>query len=526
MNYSGVRNLFTVVGSYLCSRRKGSDHSRRCHGASSNSVMVVGALGFVGARIAAHLHGFQRVIAVESAELSDMDAMWWYRWEQLAHSGLVVQLVSLSNQTAALDLVHAHQPWTIIYVPLIPKGGEKNCSGKLSNNLKEFVNLLESVKTESPCTAVKLVNSFPNSKFAIHTAWAKTFAATLATYHYLYNIPMSVFDVSGVYGPWQSHEDQQTSQQCLYVSDVVKMITSSLETNSIICEITSLIFCDNTTSVSDNDFKLTSLEDGTAMTKAWIQSLETTIKHKHKDVVFTSYFTSIEDSQRKRRYAANRFLYMKDWLLSIRKLEIDAVVFHDGLSPDFQWRLQLFYPKLQFQYVPSLKGRSTNDARFYCYLNYLQTHSDINRVLLTDISDVKFQRNPFNLMTQLGEDNLFIGTDIDFYPNMESMIWLREKLTKCYGKNAITKGHLSPLMRLSTVYNAGVIGSTRQLMLGLLTHITRNLDMTPHEVNCNMAVVNAVVHKHYFERLFTGFPLTSRFQRRQSSPKGVFIIHK
>ena len=487
--------------------------------------MMVGALRFVGARIAAHLHGFQRVIAVESAELADMDGMWWYRWEQLAHSGLVVQLVSLNNQTAALDLVSAHQPGTIIYVPLIPGGGEKNCSAKLSNDLKEFVNLLESVRTESPCTSVMLVNSLPNSgnsKFVIQTAWARTFAATLATYHYLYSIPMSVFDVSGVYGPWQSPEDQLTSRQCWYVSDVVKMVANSLKANSI-CEITSLVFCNNT-SISDRDLKLTSLEDGKTLTKAWIHSLETTVKHK--DVVFTSYFTSIEDSQRKRRYAANRFLYMKDWLLSVRKLEIDAVVFHDGLSPDFQWRLQLFYSKLQFQYIPSLKGRSTNDARFYCYLHYLQTHSDINRVLLTDASDVKFQRNPFNLMTLLREDYLFIGTDIDFYPDMESMSWLREKLTKCYGKNAITKGHLSLLMRLSTVYNAGVIGGTRQLMLGLLTRITRDLDMTPHEVNCNMAVVNAVVHKHYFEKLFTGFPLTSRFQRRQSSPKGVFIIHK
>ena len=487
--------------------------------------MVVGALGFVGARIAAHLHGLQHVVAIESAELTGMDAMWWYRWEQLAHSGLVVELVSLNNQAAALELVRAHQPGKIIYVPPIPRGDEKNCSVKLSNNLKEFVNLLESVRTASPCTAVLLINSLPyseNSKFAIQSAWTRTFAASLATYHYLYSIPMSVFDVSGVYGPWQ---DQLTSQQCWYVSDVVKIVTSNLETNSI-CKVTSLIFCDNVLSISQNDrdFRVTSFEDGTAKTEAWIHSLGTTVKHK--DVIFSSYFTSIEDTQRKRRYATNRFLYMKDWLLSVRKLEIDAVVFHDGLSPDFQWRLQLFYPKLQFQYIPSLKGRSTNDARFYCYLNYLQAHSDINRVLLTDISDVKFQQNPFNLMTQLGEDNLFIGTDIDFYPDMESMLWLREKLTKCYGKNAITKGHLSLLMRLSTVYNAGVIGGTRQLMLGLLTHVTRHLDMTPKEVNCNMAVVNVVVHKHYFEQLFTGFPLTSRFQRRQSSPKGIFIIHK
>ena len=495
----------------------------------------MGALSFVGARLAAHLHGMQHVVAIESALLATMDKMWWYRWEQLAHSGLMVSLVNMTNQSAVRSMLLNYHPGSLIYIPPILEGNRKDYSIRLSEHLKEFVKLLEFIKDTAPCTAVVLVNSLPYSQaagpVAVMSAWAiaRMFELTLSTYHHLYDIPMSVLNVGGVYGPWQSHDQPH---QCWYVSDVVKMIAVISRAKET-CKIETLLSCQNTSRDQNlmeiisqyNLLGLTSLDDGRRTTKAWIQShLKTSTNHR--DVVFSSYFTSIEDSQRKRRYAKNRFHYMEKWVLSAKKLGLTTVVFHDGLSPDFQWRLQLFYHKLHFQYVPSMQGRSTNDARFYSYLAYLETHSDISRVLLTDISDVKFQQNPFDLMTQLGERNLYIGTDIDYYPDMDSMRWLKEKLVKCYGEAAINKGELSPLMKLSTVYNAGVIGGSRHLMLGFLRYITQNLDITPHHVNCNMAVVNVVVHKYYFEQVFTGFPLTSRFQRRQSSPKGVFIVHK
>eukprot|EP00054_Salpingoeca_dolichothecata_P027355 m.200213 g.200213 ORF g.200213 m.200213 type:complete len:115 (+) comp25938_c0_seq6:1687-2031(+) len=72
----------------------------------------------------------------------------------------------------------------------------------------------------------------------------------------------------------------------------------------------------------------------------------------------------------------------------------------------------------------------------------------------------------------------------------------------------------------------GVLGGARATMLQVLQTITSILDQTPSEQNCNMAVVNFALHKYFDDRLFTGFPLTSHFLRRQQSPKGVYIVHK
>lgn len=63
-------------------------------------------------------------------------------------------------------------------------------------------------------------------------------------------------------------------------------------------------------------------------------------------------------------------------------------------------------------------------------------------------------------------------------------------------------------------------------MMAALTRITEYLDAAPSELNCNMPAVNYAVHKYLFQQVFTGFPLTSRFLRRQASPRGVYIVHK
>ena len=102
------------------------------------------------------------------------------------------------------------------------------------------------------------------------------FELTLTTYHHLYDIPMSVLNVGGVYGPWQSHDQPH---QCWYVSDVVKMIAVISRAKET-CKIETLLSCQNTSRDQNlmeiisqyNLSGLTSLDDGRRTTKAWIQS--------------------------------------------------------------------------------------------------------------------------------------------------------------------------------------------------------------------------------------------------------------
>jgi hypothetical protein len=61
------------------------------------------------------------------------------------------------------------------------------------------------------------------------------------------------------------------------------------------------------------------------------------------------------------------------------------VIFHDGLEAEFMARLA-DTGHVRFVRLESLHNRSTNDARFYAYRDYLLQQPDIARAFFTDIS--------------------------------------------------------------------------------------------------------------------------------------------
>ena len=523
--------------------------------------MVIGALGFLGSRTAAHLvaSGMQ-VHAVAHDHDIDVDELLWYRKQQLENMGLHIKVANFSNQTQVALLLSEHPPSSMVYVPPgMNKEGQVQPSNTLwSKYLEEFVIFLEALRTQSPCSRVLLTSlskhhgvatpDHVTSHMTILQAWMETFELTASTYHNLYNVPITVLRTSGVYGPWgdsalenSALENSTHSNWCWYIGDVTRAIQKALQLSGS-CEVLDLQDCswrtqntqEPSSMLEDHTYTLTTLnmadleprERGIRKTWLWASSyVQQRNERRHKNVIFTSYFTTTEDSQRNRKKAPSRFQYMKDWYWSVKEQQLQATVFHDGLDARFRQRLMRHYPGVTFHYVPSLQNRSTNDARFYAYLAYLQAHPEVERVLLTDISDVRFQMNPFVLVDMLG-DWVYVGTDIDIFPSMQTMPWIHQRLQNCFSNYSVSTGDLRTLMDLDTVYNAGVLGGSRHTMMALLTRIVQYLDIAPPHLNCNMPAVNYAVHKHFFDKVFTGFPLTSRFLRRQTAPKGVYIIHK
>lgn len=380
----------------------------------------------------------------------------------------------------------------------------------------------------------------------IEQAHMTSFEAALLAYHSLYGTPYTIIRMGPVYGPWTNHSlrllkcqgqsagknDRTALNSSWFINDVTEVISSSLN-HQPLCDHLDLTHPAGDHGNSDAYRPNLSsprqpVERGLKKTLYWARAykrqLELNIDSKN-DVILTSYFTSREDFQRKKTMSPNRVRYMLDWLESVRDLGMRAVVFHDQLDPGFCLRVMKYHPVVSFVRVPTLLNRTTNDARFYSYLAYLHTQSHLSHVLLTDISDVKFQRNPFDLMRLLG-DWLYIGTDIDFFPNMQSQRWISERLRGCFGDHAPSHAPLKPLMTQDTVFNAGVMGGSLHIILTLLELLVQYLKTTPPSLNCNMPAVNFVVHRYFHKQVFTGFPLTSRFLSFQSSPKGVYVIHK
>lgn len=128
-------------------------------------------------------------------------------------------------------------------------------------------------------------------------------------------------------------------------------------------------------------------------------------------------------------------------------------------------------------------------------------------------------------MDTLG-DLLYVGQDEVIIYTMNSNKWMRRKLNECFDIEAITHGDISRVKSIKHLYSAGVIGGSRHVMLQFLEKVTEVLDSVPHDKNCNMAAVNFVVHKYFDNRVYTGFPLTSRYKKYQAAPLGTYIIHK
>ena len=540
-----------------------------------NSVLVVGALHFLGARLVSRLASLG--VQVRAAASYDMalhgDELVWYREEQLrTHHDISVGIGNLSNQSQVEGLLAmtegATPPSQVVFVPPGVDGDAEEMEGKvlnavMSQSLVEFTILLENVRKLAPCTRVVLISrsdrpqtigpssSSSSSSSSIFLAWMETFELLLSTYHNAQHVPVGLLRLGGgVHGPWGrqalhmhkrvlSRPGGPGDPDCRwwFVRDVVAGIEEVVREPGK-CVVKELDPCFSRKKLSKNGDP-SSLENqlpGGSVKEKWLGSLEASRRWASSylsgekpsaRVILTSYFTSSPDPQRPlHSTTSSQFQYMADFYRSLKALGLRAVVFHDGLDTGFQHRLTSHHPRLSFVEVPSLKDRSTNDARFYTYYDYLLRHPEIESVLLTDISDVSFQRNPFELMSLLG-DWLYVGTDIDIFPDMRSMPWIRERLSGCFGNHSMAPGgELSRLMELDTVYNAGTVGGSRHVMLDVLTAMVTYLDSCPTELNCNMPCLNYAVHKHFFQRVFTGFPLHSRFLRHQHSPKGVYLVHK
>ena len=528
-----------------------SSHSKK------GPVLVIGALQFIGARLVSHLVSTGRDVralaSYESVLLHDEDLV-WYRDQQLrTHHGITVEIANLSSSTQVASILKGHAPSEIVFVPpgldrelVLGKGDSLELDTTMSQSVEELVLVLESMRRISICTRVLLVShskSIPDSitpltgirhRWLNYLLWVETFELVMSTFHNLYRIPMGIFRLGGVHGPWghealRNHlrhtENRVTLLEiavdyCWFVDDVVSSFVHFMERPEKDCLTFDLRHCATKHSAGN-------VNSGPLFNKAvvklktsleWAESFINRKIPSQKNIVFTSYFVNATNQH---------FEFMADFYLSLRRFGMNAVVFHNGLDDGFTQRMTQRYPNLIFNEVDVVDdgGSALRNIIFHTYYEHLRMHPEIDKVLLSEMTDVTFQDNPFELMSVLG-DLLYVGTDVDFYRNMKTTPGMVETLEECFGNNSMRVGKLSEMLEMDTVYNAGIIGGSREVVLDLLAVMVAYLDTTPASLNCNMPTLNYAVHRHFFGKVFTGFPLTSRFLRYQTSPKGVYVVHK
>ena len=158
------------------------------------------------------------------------------------------------------------------------------------------------------------------------------------------------------------------------------------------------------------------------------------------------------------------------------------------------------------------------------FFSYIESRPNIKYILFSDISDVVFLRNPFDLMRLLG-DHLYIGDDMDDYPFARHLEWTKTKMEQCFGPSFNKQGETKSLLDMSVIYNAGIIGGPRHIMLRFLRQLTEELRELLGD-NCNTAAVNHIAHKYFDDVTFSGFPLTSKYKIYQNQMAATYVIHK
>ena len=531
----------------FCSRSFSPRHPNNTAGTSRRIMLMGGSSICLVSEIALAAAEEADVVLLMDPDYIQHSELFWHCLTRLLSSEVKIWWKNITNHSQVDRAVASNFTDLVFITPRLSIESSSEISlNAVRTKLDHLITLLEAVRKFSPNTNFMLISNFstawrPGSnnkspeKFDI---WSYAFCHTVALYQRLEGLRVQLLLLGEVCHFGQSGE---SFHLCWHMSDVVELVLQVLFKDSD-CSITNALSLSpncTVTSVSFSNFdpQIHRFTMNSCISKERIAKNVTTKKEvpsriysvdANGDYIFTTYLTGSVDPQRNQALRPDQFQYLREWYRSVLQLNLRAVIFYDVLSTQFIQRIIHNTERVQFVKIKSLSGRTTNDARYYEYLHYLQLHPEIRRVFLTDISDVTFQRNPFELMSALGThgDMLYVGTDIDFFPTLQSQPWIYECLVKCFGEWQVQFGRVKEISQMQTVYNAGVIGGTRTILLSALIRITQVLNGTPSEYNCNMPAVNYAIHRWFTDVVFTGFPLTSRFLQFQASPKGVYIIHK
>jgi hypothetical protein len=228
-----------------------------------------------------------------------------------------------------------------------------------------------------------------------------------------------------------------------------------------------------------------------------------------KNIILTTYFVTKEDPQSKKssdkRYIKkDNYSLIKDWVESIERLNLRGIIFCD-----YEFNLKL--PR-QVQVINyKLKTNwSVNDERFLCYLEYLSKNYYDN-IFLTDLFDIEFFKNPFNLISDVYE--LYIG--------MNKGILIKEN-EYLYDRILKYLDNFEYFNKLDL--NAGIIGGNNSNIKKLLNYMVLMFKFYNSDKNINMPVFNKCVYD-IFNDILVGHPVSSRFKGYEKDGE-FYIRHK
>jgi len=243
-------------------------------------------------------------------------------------------------------------------------------------------------------------------------------------------------------------------------------------------------------------------------------------------IILTTYFVSQQDPQRKSFIQSDDYSYIQPLYESAQQHGIPLLIFHDSLSSSFieQYTTHL----IQFHKVELRSTISMNDERFLFYQDYVRKNNlseKFKYIILSDVSDVVFYRNPFDEFDKQQEIRKMEKSETCKLWVLNEQARLMEMLPAmkdCYSirSNFVNMNFDSR----SIIYNAGVMGGPVNEMLNLMDAIIRELTrMDRGKSNCNMAALQYVLPREYNLDLIC---TTGMCWKEQPCVADPFVHHK
>jgi hypothetical protein len=236
-----------------------------------------------------------------------------------------------------------------------------------------------------------------------------------------------------------------------------------------------------------------------------------------ENYICSTFFKLKANTQSGWNFNSDDFIYMKNWYESADKFNLKCVIFYDNLSNEFIEK----YKKIQFIKVDQF-NLNIVDYRWVVYDEYLRNNKEnINLILFTDMSDIVFLKNPFDLISTK-PNTIFVGDE----PTTVSDGWIKKRSVFFHNILPEIIEH-EKLNGNKKLLNCGIVGGEVAIVSEFVHEMAEILSKANLELTTfDMVVLNYLIYTKYVNRFFSGTPLNTRFKGNEKNNKECYIKHK
>jgi hypothetical protein len=235
------------------------------------------------------------------------------------------------------------------------------------------------------------------------------------------------------------------------------------------------------------------------------------------NIILSVYLTQRDDPQSKwdprpARWKPDSDSVVRGWIQSVRRLNLDGFIFHDGLSEEFIDRWEGESDRVVFIGPVEWKTNwSSLEERVVIYRDFLLEHRrSFDFVLTTDLFDVEFLADPFKVMTD--PTQIYVGSEPHLIGHSIVGDWMRAAYGQVYFADRPT-------------LNCGIVGGQADRLLLFLERWLEEMNQTvkPAPLPIDMTAFNRLIYREKIPYV-TGQPLHTNFKKYENA--GAAIRHK